>query len=844
MTPLDQLAELFDQAIALPADQRPSFVRELGAQQPELGQQLRELLAADSQVDVVLDQPPELSHADADELVRPSDDTRLEGELVNATIGSFRVLHRLGAGSMAEVYEAEQSAPRRRVALKILRFDQANSLTAQRFASEAETLARLDHANIARILGAGVHESPTGALSWLAMELVADPTPITAFCQKNQLDRDDRVRMFLSVCDAVHHAHRRGFLHRDLKPANVVVPATAGADAHHLVKVIDFGIARLLSKNAAELARTQAGELIGTVLYMSPEQARGDHDNLDVRSEVYSLAVLLFEMLLERHPHLHGDEAMLTALTKIQRASALNPSATSPALPDDLGAILSRALQPDPELRYDGVLALRDDLRRFLAHQPVHARPPRLWHRARLFARRRRALCAWLLLAGMLFASAFISIVVLYLRAEDAATEFRAAKAEAAREAANLELAQDHLREVQNRLVEVGRSATTGLVEASNARIASTQNLLEQRAIIATTFDDLEQLRTTLLADPSSQIALIEAYLEVGSMHGTEWFAPREDVQTGYRALQRAVELARRLVALQPNDNSEALLLKALAQCVQSSRKVDDLDNGNAAADEGVAVARARLAANPESADAVGDLVVALWARSDLQVGNGDGVQGINDARTALDLATEGRQRFPESPRFPALVGWSHFRLGIWWIYLPDRFADGLEQLRLAGDAGLLAYEREPTRDRRQGMRTQIALEVEHRSKTDPSGAMQRAELGMAAIARHGLNEPWALLSWTRLATAALPACSDEQRQLLLSTLETHWTQIPEHRLPELGTAATLSVLDLCAAGLSKRPGLQALFRATLQAAAQVAESSDVARSRYQELLAALPGIR
>ncbi|HEY1812313.1 MAG TPA: serine/threonine-protein kinase [Kofleriaceae bacterium] len=326
-------------------------------------------------------------------------------------IPGYRIGAVLGEGGMGTVYAAEQDAPRRRVAIKILQSRSQSALV--RFAAEAEIMARLDHAGIARVLEAGEADGHP----FLVMEHV-DGTTLDKFAPPLSLRR--RVELFASLCDAVHHAHLKGVIHRDLKPTNVMVKSDGR------VVVLDFGVARLAEHadktppGFASNSVTRAGELIGTPLYMSPEQAQLRADEVDVRTDVYTLGVMLYELACGELPYGPRD-APLGVLTGMISEDPPKPLASrDPALKGDLDAITHKALQKEPADRYQSVAALGDDVRRHLDGLPITVRVPGVVERARRFVKRRPVVAATL--AGATLAALVFAATVTYLwrAAEDA----------------------------------------------------------------------------------------------------------------------------------------------------------------------------------------------------------------------------------------------------------------------------------------------------------------------------------------------------------------------------------------------------------------------------------------
>jgi eukaryotic-like serine/threonine-protein kinase len=339
--------------------------------------------------------------------------------------GRFRLDKKLGAGGMGEVWAADQTEPvRRRVALKVVRPDRTEAALLARFGSERQLLARMNHPNIARIIDAGVADGR----SYFVMDLI-DGAPITAHCDSAGLPVRDRLALFLQVCDAVHHAHQKGIIHRDLKPSNVLVAVT---DGRPVPKVIDFGVAKVTDPRPPEAAvSTEVGTLVGTLEYMSPEQAEVDNPDIDTRADVYALGVLLYELLTGGVPFARGRHrtgSLLDLLMEIQTAEPVPPSArvaardTPAAVADrrgtrlaglaaqvrgDLDWIVMKCLAKDRAARYESANGLAQDLRRYLAHQPVEAGPPSARYRLSKFLRRNRgrvtaaALVLIALLAGI-----------------------------------------------------------------------------------------------------------------------------------------------------------------------------------------------------------------------------------------------------------------------------------------------------------------------------------------------------------------------------------------------------------------------------------------------------------
>lgn len=305
-------------------------------------------------------------------------------DLTGSLIGGYELRRLIATGGMGAVYEAEQAKPRRLVALKLLKSSFPSRSARRRFEFEAELLARLDHPGVARVYEAGVHEGDTGNVPYFAMELILGAQDIATHCDEHNLSLRERVELCAQVADAVEHGHQRGVLHRDLKPGNVLV----GEDGK--AKVIDFGVARATNQDPGETVATMAGEIVGTLSYMSPEQTMGDPILVDVRSDVYALGGLLHRLLTGKAPHAVQGLGVAEALRVVQELPVPAPSKARPELTGDLETVLLGALEKSRDERYATVNALAEDLRRWLRSEPIQRTAPSTWHRTRLFLRRNK----------------------------------------------------------------------------------------------------------------------------------------------------------------------------------------------------------------------------------------------------------------------------------------------------------------------------------------------------------------------------------------------------------------------------------------------------------------------
>jgi len=436
-------------------------------------------------------------------------------------LGSYKILDLLGEGGMGTVFLAEQQEPvRRRVALKVVRAGMAARDVLARFEAERQALAMMTHANIARVLDAGT--TPDGR-PYFALEHVPG-LAITSYCDRQRLGLRERIELFQKVCLGVQHAHQKGILHRDLKPSNILVQMR---DGFAEPKIIDFGLAKALQQKLTERTLfTEQGRVLGTPEYMSPEQAEMSGLDIDTRSDLYSLGVLLYELLvgglpfesqklrlagyLEMQRQIREEEPERPStrcstvgddIVRIARHRRTEPRALVQALHGDLDWIVMRCLEKDPARRYAAASELATDLQRHLDDEPVEARPPSAWYRCSKFLRKRRGAVA--ALAAVFVAMTTGLSVALWKTAE--ATE-------------NARVAQDNLAESQKneRRALDAEAATARELQRSHAlNLAAKSAQALERDPVAALLLSLEAVDTDETPETLGRVqtALAEQYL-------------------------------------------------------------------------------------------------------------------------------------------------------------------------------------------------------------------------------------------------------------------------------------------------------------------------------------------
>jgi eukaryotic-like serine/threonine-protein kinase len=544
-----QIKDIFNDAAELPEGDRPAFLDRACAADFELRSEVERWLAAERDPEADgLEHSPVAS-------IKKLWSRNADASMVGTQVGAFRLVRLIGTGGMGSVFEAvrgNESGFEQRVALKIIMRGRDSQEMLSRFLHERKILASLEHPHIARFIDGGVTEE---ALPFYAMEYVNGEF-IDDHCIKRSLPVRDRLKLFLTVCDAVSYAHQHLVVHRDLKPANILVTGEG------IVKLLDFGIAKLIAAGE-DAASTQTQQVALTPAYASPEQLRGER--VTTTSDVYSLGVILYELLTGRRPHTIEDSSPAELLHAVCETDPLRPSLAvtlsardvpraprsietarlQKLLRGDLDNIVLKALHKDPRRRYASAELLAEDLRRYLSGKPVGARPDTLGYRATKFLKRNR------------LASVASSLIFLSLCAGIIATAHQ--NVQARRERSRAERRFNEVRTLANKFVF-----------DYHDRVARLHGAIELRALMikdAATY--LDHLAADTADDANLQTELARAYLKLGEVQGAPYSDNVGDTAGATDSYKKAIALLETVLRVSPDqlaakaDLSRAFVLRA-----------------------------------------------------------------------------------------------------------------------------------------------------------------------------------------------------------------------------------------------------------------------------------------
>ncbi len=524
---------------------RRAFLEHACSGDEELRSEVESLLEHDQELGSFLETPPldqsqmrAAADALAGDLGPPSSSYEESGKLPER-IGPYAIRGVLGEGGMGIVYLAEQENPRRTVALKVIRPGLASGARLRRFEHEAQILARLHHPGIAQIYAAGTADTGHGPQPYFAMELVEGRVLDKHVAAARPAFRA-RLEILAKICDAVQHAHQRGVIHRDLKSANIVV------DGSGEPKILDFGVARVTGADFQPTTlRTAAGEILGTLAYMSPEQVHGQAEDVDTRSDIYALGAVLYELLAGRLPHDLCGKTIAEAARIVTEVEPKRLGALEPRCAGDLETIAAKALEKDRTRRYASASDLAADLRRYLSDEPIAARPPSTVYQLRKFARRNKGLVGGIAATFAVLVTGVVISTWQAVRAVEAGKLARLRLGQLQREADRARTAKEH----------VGRILAAAQVEEQGRE--------------ATVRQALESSEKWLDKDFADQPAIAAS---LHRTHGETWFSLGETKRARMH-LERALELFE-----EAGDPLDAEALEAEGDLVRVLRAEGELD--------------------------------------------------------------------------------------------------------------------------------------------------------------------------------------------------------------------------------------------------------------------------
>ncbi len=563
---------------------------------------------------------------------------RQQPAFIGRQIGPYRIVRVIGAGGMGQVYEAIQDSPNRSVALKLLRASIDNEQTRLRFDYEVEMLGRLQHPGIARIYDAGTWLEEGRSLPYFAMEYIANARPIDEYCRSRRLDDRERLQLFTQVCDAVSYGHERGIIHRDLKPGNILV------DGNGDVKVIDFGIAKAAGASGDdEGPLTVAGQIIGTLQYMSPEQCDADPNDLDIRSDVYSLGVVLYQMLVDDLPYDLERSAIHAAITIVKEREPVAIQSVRTTIASDVSVITHKALEKDRHRRYRSAGEFGDDLRRYLADEPITARPPSFSEHVRRYARKHRGTARAVAAIAAILVVSVVAIVFFAIDA-DRQRAMAASEATAAREAeAATQAALDResvARALAERRAARLRESSVELLGDLNDEIRNLPGAFDARSA----FLDLSERQLQALLDEEPDDRMVRLMLAVSRIERGDLLGGTRTSSLGRRSEAAAayVEAEGMLRALHESVPEDRIASLELARALR--RSGDLLRKGDPMAAlprylESMEIAEKALAADPDDPAVRRQVSIGLNSLAQVQLDLGDRAEADRTLARSLSIA-------------------------------------------------------------------------------------------------------------------------------------------------------------------------------------------------------------